>query len=70
MTYAIEIGPWLIGPFTTHISAMHWAETQGVDDWRLREMDDPAEAPAILASKRKSRRSHITGPDASAAIAA
>ena len=26
MTYAIEIGPWHVGPFTTHIAAQHFAD--------------------------------------------
>lgn len=56
MTYAIEIGPWLVGPFHTHIAAMHWAESHGVDDWRLREMDDPAEAPGKLHRMRNRTR--------------
>ncbi len=70
MTYAISIGPWHVGPFPTAAHAQHWAERHGCDTWRLIELDDPAEAPAILASMKKARRSHGTGPDASAAVAA
>ena len=70
MTYAIKIDSWHVGPFPTAAHAQHWAERHGCDTWRLIELDDPIEAPAILASKRKARLDHITGPDASAAIAA
>ena len=46
MTYTLSIGPWHVGPFNTHIAATHWAETHGCDDYRMIELDDPAEAPA------------------------
>jgi hypothetical protein len=49
MTYILNLGPWHVGPFTTHIAAQHWAETHGVDDYRMIAMDDPAEAPARIA---------------------
>lgn len=56
MTYAIEIGPWLIGPFQTDAAATFYAERHGIDTWRLRQMDDPAEAPAKLARLRQDLR--------------
>ena len=42
MTYILRIGPWHIGPFSTHISAQHFAETHGCDDYTLIPLDDPA----------------------------
>jgi hypothetical protein len=53
MTYAIEIGPWHVGPFTTHIAAQHFAETHGLDDFRMIQLDDPAEAPAKIHRLRR-----------------
>lgn len=53
MTYAIEIGPWHIGPFTTHIAAQHFAETHGLDDFRMIQLDDPAEAPGKIHRLRR-----------------
>lgn len=50
MTYALTIGPWHVGPFPTAYGAQLWAERHGVDTWQLIELDDPAEAPAVLAS--------------------
>ena len=35
MTYILRIGPWHIGPFTTHISATTFAEQHGCDDYTL-----------------------------------
>ena len=55
MTYAISIGPWQVGPFQTAFHAQHWAERHGVDTWQLVELDDPAEAPAVLALMREVR---------------
>jgi len=69
MTYAIKIGTFHVGPFPNAAHAQHWAERHGFNTWRLVELHDPAEAPGILAEK-KARRSHGTGPDASAAVAA
>lgn len=43
MTYILRIGPWHIGPFSTHISAQHFAETHGCDDYTMIPLDDPAE---------------------------
>lgn len=48
MTYILSIGPWHVGPFPTHIAAQHWAEVHGCDEYRMIEVDDPAEAPARL----------------------
>jgi hypothetical protein len=53
MTYAIEIGPWHIGPFPTHIAAQHFAETHGLDDFRMVQLDDPAEAPGKIHRLRR-----------------
>ena len=53
MTYAIEIGPWHIGPFTTHIAAQHFAEAHGLDDFRMIQLDDPAEAPGKIHRLRR-----------------
>jgi len=55
MTYSITIGakePWHVGPFTTAAAAQYWAESQGVENWRLVEVEDPAEAPGLLAAMR------------------
>ena len=35
MTYILRIGPWHVGPFPTHISAQHFAESHGCDDYTL-----------------------------------
>lgn len=45
MTYILDLGIWHVGPFPTHVAAQHWAETHGVDDYRMIPLDDPAEAP-------------------------
>jgi hypothetical protein len=52
MTYILRIGPWHVGPFTTHISAQHFAETHGCDDYTLIPLDDPAEAPGMIRRQR------------------
>jgi hypothetical protein len=49
MTHILQIGPWHVGPFPTHICAQHWAESHGIDDYRMVTVDDPAEAPAKIA---------------------
>lgn len=49
MNYAVRVGIWHVGPFTTHTCAQHWAESHGVDDYQLVVLDDPAEAPARIA---------------------
>lgn len=49
MTYIIHTGPWHIGPFPTHIAAQHFAESHGIDDYRMIPLDDPAEAPGRIA---------------------
>jgi len=70
MTYAIEIGPWHIGPFTTHIAAQHFAESHGLDDFRMIQLDDPAEAPGKIHRLRRAALqptqiwSHKKSPDA------
>lgn len=45
MTYILRIGPWHVGPFTSHTAASHFAESHGCDDYTMIPMDDPAEAP-------------------------
>ena len=52
MTYTLAIGTCHVGPFPTATAAQYWAETHGVDDWSLVEVDDPAEAPGLLAAMR------------------
>jgi hypothetical protein len=49
MQYIIRIGPWHVGPFPTHMHATWWAESHGVNDYDMAELDDPAEAPAKIA---------------------
>ena len=53
MQYILSIGPWHVGPFTTHIAATHFAESHGCDDYRMIEVDDPAEAPGKIAKLRQ-----------------
>jgi hypothetical protein len=48
MQYILRIGPWHIGPFTTHQAASHFAESHGCDDYTMIPMDDPAEAPGKI----------------------
>jgi hypothetical protein len=65
MTYNIAIGawePWHVGPFTTAIAAQHWAEIHGLDTWRLVEVEDPAEAPGLLAAMREYRANGVMLP--------
>lgn len=52
MTYILSIGPWHVGPFSTHTAAQHFAETHGLDDFRMIELDDPAEAPGKIHRMR------------------
>jgi hypothetical protein len=52
MTYILELGPWHVGPFPTHIAAQYWAETHGVDEYRMIPLDDPAEAPIRIHRMR------------------
>lgn len=49
MQYILHTGPWHIGPFPTHTAAQHFAETHGIDDYRMIQLDDPAEAPGRIA---------------------
>jgi len=49
MTYILDLGIWHVGPFSTHACAQHWAETHGVDEYRMVPLDDPAEAPARIS---------------------
>ena len=58
MTYILRIGPWHIGPFLTHISAQHFAERHGCDDYTLIPLDDPAEAPARIYRLRMAPLQH------------
>jgi len=55
MTYILDLGLWHVGPFPTHIAAQHWAETHGVENYRLIPLDDPAEAPAKVYRYRHTR---------------
>jgi hypothetical protein len=52
MTYILNLGPWHVGPFQTHACAQHWAESHGVDNFVMAELDDPAEAPARIVRER------------------
>jgi hypothetical protein len=58
MTYILQTGPWHIGPFATHVAAQHFAETHGIDDFRLIPLDDPAEAPGRIARLRMAPLQH------------
>lgn len=58
MTYILRIGPWHVGPFTTHIAAQHFAETHGCDDYTLIPVDDPAEAPGRIKRQRMAPLRH------------
>jgi hypothetical protein len=49
MTYILDLGIWHVGPFPTHTAAQYWAESHGVDDYRMIPLDDPAEAPARIS---------------------
>jgi len=62
MTYTLAIGPRHVGPFPTAAAAQWWAETHGVDDWNLVEVDDPAEAPGVLAAMREYRANGVMLP--------
>ena len=62
MTYILRIGPWHVGPFPTHISAQHFAESHGCNDYTLIPLDDPAEAPGRIHRMRMAPLCHpITG---------
>jgi hypothetical protein len=58
MTYILQTGPWHIGPFSTHVAAQHFAETHGIDDFRMIPLDDPAEAPGRIARLRMAPLKH------------
>lgn len=58
MNYALRIGPWHVGPFTTHIAAQTFAETHGCDDYTLIPLDDPAEAPGRICRQRMAPLKH------------
>lgn len=58
MTYLLRIGPWHIGPFTTHQAASHFAESHGCDDYTMIPMDDPAEAPGKIYRLRMAPLEH------------
>ena len=55
MTYILDLGLWHVGPFPTHIAAQHWAETHGVENYRMIPLDDPAEAPAKVFRYRQTQ---------------
>lgn len=67
MTYILRIGPWHIGPFTTHIAAQHFAERHACDDYTLIPLDDPAEAPARIYRLRMAPIAHPMRPCANSA---
>jgi hypothetical protein len=52
MTYILDLGIWHVGPFPTHIAAQYWAESHGVDDYRMIPLDDPAKAPGRIYRHR------------------
>jgi len=56
MTYILDFGPWHVGPFPTHLAAQYWAETHGVDQYRMIPLDDPAEAPSRIARIKREQR--------------
>jgi hypothetical protein len=58
MTYILRIGPWHIGPFSTHTAASHYAECHGCDDYTMIPMDDPAEAPRMIHRLRMGELTH------------
>ena len=58
MTYILRIGPWHIGPFSTHTAASHFAESHGCDDYTMITMDDPAEAPGKIYRLRMGDLAH------------
>jgi hypothetical protein len=58
MQYILRIGPWHIGPFTTHQAASHFAESHGCDDYTMVPMDDPAEAPGKIYRLRMAPLDH------------
>ena len=58
MQYILRIGPWHIGPFTTHQAASHFAESHGCDDYTMVPMDDPAEAPGRIHRMRMAPLDH------------
>ena len=58
VTYILRVGPWHIGPFSTHISAQHFAETHGCDDYTLVPLDHPAEAPIRIHRLRMAPLKH------------
>lgn len=53
MQYILNLGPWHVGPFSTHIGATTFAEQHGCDDYDLIQVDDPAEAPGKIARLRQ-----------------
>jgi hypothetical protein len=55
MTYILDLGLWHVGPFPTHIAAQHWAESHGVENFRMIPLDDPVEAPAKVFRYRQNR---------------
>ena len=55
MTYILDLGLWHVGPFPTHTAAQHWAESYGVENYRMIPLDDPAEAPAKVIRYRQNR---------------
>ena len=55
MTYILDLGLWHVDPFPTHIAAQHWAESNGVENYRMIPLDDPAEAPAKVIRYRQTR---------------
>jgi len=64
MTHILQIGPWHVGPFPTHTAAQYWAESHGVDDYRMIELHDPAEAPLRINSPNERAADQPECPDA------
>ena len=48
MTFILDLGPWHVGPFPTHIAATVFAEQNGFDNYLMIELYDPAEAPGLI----------------------
>lgn len=58
MQYILKVGPWHVGPFTTHKAASWWAESHGVDGFTMLQLDDPAEAPGKVLRQRLAPLKH------------
>lgn len=56
MSCAVDCGIMVAGPFQTHTQAMHWAEINGIDDWRLITLVDPVVAAGKMQAVRQLNR--------------